>query len=276
MRKTLIAIPARIKSSRLPNKVLADIGGKPMLVRVMEQCKKSFSSSKIVLCTDSKELSILAKNIGIESLITSPTCSSGSERISSVVNELIKKAWLGYQINLKNLKKFEELKKQTLIINVQGDQPFLDPSILKKINNYCLNSEIIPEIVTPIYKLSKNEIHNPAVVKTLLNNNKKAIYFSRTPLPFIRDHKREDWHFYCEYWGHVGIYGFRADILSRWNDLPHSELEKHEKLEQLRLIDSGIEVSTFEVNGNFLSVDTIEQLEEARSIAAKKAKIEKS
>ena len=268
-KKAIIAIPARLNSTRLPKKVLAQIGNKTMLERVIEQCKKSINCENLILCTDSEELKTVAKNSGINSLITDFNCKSGSERIASVINKLVKIAWKNYDSKNFEINDFENIAKYTLIINVQADQPFLDPSVIKKMINYCFEKDIIPEVVTPIYKLDKDVIHNPAVVKVLLNHKKKAIYFSRSALPFIRDKNKEDWHIYYDYWGHVGIYGFRGDILNNWKNFPSSNLEKLENLEQLRLIDSGIEISTFPVRGNFLSIDTQEQLKKAREIVSK-------
>ena len=88
-------------------------------------------------------------------------------------------------------------------------------------------------------------------------------------MPHVRDHKKEDWHKYYDYWGHVGIYGFRADILSNWYKYPFSKIEELERLEQLKLIDAGVKINTFEVEGDFLSVDTQEQLVLARELAIK-------
>ena len=258
----LIVVPARLNSSRLPNKVLADIGGKPMLQRVLEQCKKTIDTSKIVLCTDSKKLSLLAKNLSINSLLTSESFNSGTDRIASVIDKLIEISSTG--CNKDNFENVEDLKKSTLIINVQGDQPFLDPKVIEEMCSFFYSSSSLPTIVTPIYKLQKESIHNPSVVKVLINKNSEAVYFSRSALPHIRDKSRDEWHLYYDYWGHVGIYGFRADILSAWNTFPPSDLEKNEKLEQLRFIDAGIKINTFKVEGDFLSIDTSEQLEEVR------------
>lgn len=262
-KNVLIVVPARLNSSRLPNKVLADIGGKPMLQRVLEQCKKAIDRSKILLCTDSKKLSLLAKNLNIKSLLTFQSCNSGTDRIASVIDTLI-------EISSSNLNKgkFEnvnDIVKNTLIINVQADQPFLEPKVIKKLISFFYSFSKLPAIVTPIYKLQKDNIHNPSIVKVLINKNCEAVYFSRSALPHIRDKKKDEWHLYYDYWGHVGIYGFRADILSVWSNLSQSNLEKNEKLEQLRFIDSGIKINTFKVEGDFLSIDTSEQLEEVRN-----------
>jgi 3-deoxy-manno-octulosonate cytidylyltransferase (CMP-KDO synthetase) len=122
-------------------------------------------------------------------------------------------------------------------------------------------------VLTPVYRMGADKVHNPNVVKTLLAADGRALYFSRSAIPHVRDAEPEQWHQHTTYWGHVGIYGYRADVLLRWNTLPHSPLERTEKLEQLRLIEAGIGVGTFPVEDESLSVDTAEQLEQARAIA---------
>ena len=258
----LLVVPARLNSSRLPNKVLADIGGKPMLQRVLEQCKKAIDTSKIVLCTDSEKLSSLAKNLSINSILTSESCDSGTDRIASVIDKLIDIS--SNSFNNYAYENIDDLKKGTLIINVQGDQPFLDPKVIKEMCSFFYGASELPSVVTPIYKLQKESIHNPSVVKVLVNKNSEAVYFSRSALPHIRDKRRDEWHLYYDYWGHVGIYGFRADILSNWERLQTSKLESSEKLEQLRFIDAGIKIKAFKVKGDFFAVDTKDQLEKAR------------
>ncbi len=265
--KSIIAVPARLESSRLPNKVIADIGGKPMLLRVLNQCRKSENKTEIVLCTDSKKLAELAEDEwNYDVIMTSKDCTSGSERIASVTDALVKKAWGS---SIKNKDNLDNFYKNTLIINIQGDQPFLDPNVIDlMINNFKSNNND-PEVITPIYKLSKKDIHNSAVVKTLISRKGNVIYFSRSPLPHIRDVPQKEWHKHADYWGHVGMYGYRADILKKWFTYPYSILEQLEKLEQLKLIEAGCIFDTFKINGNSLSIDTKEQLEEARSYSKK-------
>ena len=125
------------------------------------------------------------------------------------------------------------------------------------------------KIVTPIYKLPSECIHDPDVVKTLVTSDKRAIYFSRAAIPYIRDIKPNEWHKHYDYWGHVGIYGFRADVLSNWKRLQSSKLESSEKLEQLRFIDAGIKIKAFKVKGDFFAIDTKDQLEKARNLLNK-------
>ena len=125
----------------------------------------------------------------------------------------------------------------------------------------------VPAVVTPVYRLEPDTIHNPAVVKTLLAHDGRALYFSRSAIPHVRDVDPSAWHEHTNYWGHVGIYGFRGDVLAAWNQLPSSPLEDLERLEQLRLIEAGHTIATFQVDGTSLSVDTTEQLEQARYLA---------
>ena len=251
---TVVAVPARLQSSRLPNKVLADIGGRSMLQRVLEGCAQAAMPKAVVLCTDCTNLAGLANSWGFDALLTSPTCESGSERIASVAAELIALGGSGAD--------------NTLIINVQGDQPFIDPAV---IDAMCAEFSFripTPEVLTPVYRMGPDTVHNPNVVKTLLAADGRALYFSRSALPHVRGVDPEQWHEHVAYWGHVGIYGYRADVLQRWHGLPRSPLEHTEKLEQLRLIEAGIGIGTFTVEGQSLSVDTVEQLELARTIAA--------
>ena len=259
----IIAIPGRLESSRLPNKLLLELGGKSIITRVFENCLKAFDNNKIIFCTDCETLSNKAKELEIDSIITKKECQSGSERIASICKKLIKRA---NGINDNETFIEDTIIKNTLIINVQGDQPFIDPIILKKMIDFCFKNKNIPLLTTPIYKLNKKDIHNPNVVKTLLNNKNQAIYFSRSAIPHIRGIDEKNWHKHNTYYGHVGIYGYRADILLNWFDFSKSNLENCEKLEQLRLIDSGYNYETFLANGQHLSIDTKKQYFEAKKI----------
>ena len=253
----LVAVPARLNSSRLPHKVLADIGGKPMIRRVLERCRLASTVQEVVLCTDSLELQHLAGGWGFPVLMTNTCCSSGSDRIASVADQLMALA----------SKEGPVIAEQTAIINVQGDQPFIDPAVIDSMVTKFKVADPAPAVVTPVYGLSPEMIHNPNVVKTLLAHDGRALYFSRSAIPHVRDVDPADWYLHTTYWGHVGMYGFRGDVLAGWDQLPSSPLEDLERLEQLRLIESGHTITTFPVPGTFLSVDTEEQLEQARHIA---------
>ncbi len=252
--RCVVAVPARLESSRLPGKVLADIGGQPMLQRVLAACSKAQAPTAVVLCTDSQDLCDRAATWGFEALLTSPSCESGSERIASVVNQLVDRGGAA--------------PANTCIINVQGDQPFIDPAVIDTMAAEFTRRTPTPEVLTPVYRMGADKVHNPNVVKTLLAADGRALYFSRSAIPHVRGVDPADWPAHTTYWGHVGIYGYRADVLQRWTQLPDSPLEQIEKLEQLRLIEAGIQIGTFRVDGESLSVDTAEQLEQARAIAA--------
>ena len=257
----VVAVPARLASSRLPGKVMADIGGQPMLRRVLERCRQARGVAAVLACSDSEEVLDATRSWGFQALATAASCSSGSERLASVVDQLVAAGGASPQ--------------RTLVINVQGDQPLLDPAILETM---LARAAMAPDcasgtaaagwlpVITPVYPLLPDKIHDPNVVKVLLAGDGRAITFSRSALPHVRDLPPEQWHRHTSYWGHVGIYGYRADVLAGWSGLPASSLEDLEKLEQLRFIEAGTPIATFKVEADCLSVDTATQLEQARSL----------
>ena len=254
---TVVAIPARLESKRLPRKLLADVGGKPLLQRVLERCLEARVPAAVVLCTDSEELREqvtqwpLARPVPV--LMTPASCSSGSERLACALPELLK---LSGALDPANC----------WVLNVQGDQPFVEPGIIDAMAERCSTART--DVLTPVYRLTPEKIHNPAVVKCLLAHDGRCLTFSRSALPHVRDVAPDQWHAHAAYWGHVGIYGYRANVLAQWNALPASPLEAIEKLEQLKLLEAGIAIGSFPVEADSLSVDTAEQLDEARRIAA--------
>jgi len=224
-----------------------------MLQWVLEACLQARSPEAVVLCTDAPDLMEAARRWGCQALLTSPACSSGSDRIASVVDALVALAGAPAE--------------ETLVVNVQGDQPFLDPGVIDAMAIEFARRALLPEVLTPVYRMGSEKVHNPNVVKTLVASDGRALYFSRSAIPHVRDVDPHKWHAHAPFWGHVGIYGYRADVLARWPSLPASALEDIEKLEQLRLLEAGIGIGTFVVAEESLSVDTAEQLEQARRIA---------
>lgn len=249
----VVAVPARLASSRLPGKVMADIGGQPMLRHVLERCRRARGVVEVLACTDSEEVLEAAQAWGFRALLTPESCSSGSERLASVVDALVDAGGAR--------------PERTLVVNVQGDQPLLDPTIIE-----AMAQQVValgwPPVITPVHPLAPEQIHNPNVVKVLLAANHRAITFSRSAIPHVRDLPPDQWHRRTTFWGHVGIYGYRADVLAGWAALPASTLEDVEKLEQLRLIEAGVPIATFGVETDCFSVDTPEQLEQARVLLA--------
>ena len=268
----VVAVPARLDSSRLPGKVMADIGGRPMLRRVLERCALARRPAAVVLCTDSPVLLEAAETWGFPALLTSPECASGSERLAEALEPLTAIAAAAGAADAAGrgaASGEEATASQTVILNVQGDQPFIDPAVIDAMAAEFERRSPTPEVLTPIYRLGAEALHNPNVVKTLVSADGRALYFSRSALPHVRGVDPDDWHRHAPFWGHVGLYGYRAEVLARWSALPVSPLEHIEKLEQLRLLEAGIGIGTFEVSGDFLSVDTAPQLEQARAMAAR-------
>ena len=259
--KCVVAVPARLESKRLPNKVLKDIGGKSMIQRVLEQCSKAKSIDKIILCTDSLELKKAVEGLGYKVFLTEKDCESGTDRIASKTKDIVSYLW---EYDSSDELFLQEELERTIIINVQGDQPFINPALIDETFKILKNKKNSSNVVTPIYKLPATDIHNPNIVKTLINNDGTVIYFSRSALPHVRDVSIDRWHLHSTYWGHAGIYGFTAEMLIKWKEISNSNLEKVEKLEQLRLIDAGYKISTFITDEECLSVDTEEQLAIAR------------
>lgn len=251
----VVAVPARLASSRLPGKVMADIGGRPMLQHVLERCREARGVTEVLACSDSPLVLEAARRWGFKALATSEACTSGSGRLATVVAEIVAAGGTS--------------PERTLVINVQADQPLLDPAILEtmiKVAAQPPGSATWIPVITPVYPLASAKIHDPHVVKVLRATDGRAITFSRSALPHVRDLTPEQWHSRTTYWGHVGIYGYRADVLAGWNGWPPSPLEDLEKLEQLRLIEAGIPIATFAVEADCLSVDTPAQLEKVRAL----------
>lgn len=233
-----IAIPARMASSRFPGKPLANLGGKRVIERVWENCKKSQKAEKVVILTDSLEICDFAKSIGADCIATSPECASGTERIIEALSEL----------------------NSEFIVNVQGDEPFLEPSLIDLIID--ARERTGADLVTACEKITDaSQLENPNVVKVLRNNFGRAVYFSRCPLPFVRDSKNfPEWLSKIDYWRHIGIYGYSAHALATYAELPVSRMEKCEMLEQLRFISAGKTFEMVETSYASIGIDTPDDL----------------
>jgi len=218
-----------------------------MLQRVVTEAGRAMSIDAVVLCTDSDEIAALAKQWGVRVIMTSPDCTSGSERIASVVD----------QINA------------DVIINVQGDQPFVDPLTIDSMCAVFRERTPTPAVVTPVYRLPAERLDNPDAVKVVVNANQRALYFSRAAVPYVRRQQQSEWPSSVVHWGHLGMYGYRRDVLQRWSAMTPSPLEHAEKLEQLRLLENGITIDVYEIvahSRNTLSVDSPADLETARRL----------
>ena len=233
----MIIIPARIGSSRFPNKVLADISGMPMVVRT---AKAVCNVDDVAIATDSQEVVDIAKEFDIKSILTSTTHKSGTDRIYEAAQKL-------------------KLDQNEIIINVQGDEPFIETQVVQTIYDLTksnLNNEKI--MMNSCYKLITNpEADDPNIVKVVTDTDDIALYFSRSKIPHPRDH-----HF-DEYKGHLGIYGFSFKSLEKFCQLSPAPLEDIEKLEQLRALYHGYDIAMREVQTQSFGIDTPQDLERA-------------
>lgn len=233
----MIIIPARIGSSRFPNKVLADIGGMPMVVRTAKAVE---DIDDVVIATDSHEVIEIASQHDINAVLTSTTHQSGTDRIYEAVQKL-------------------QLNEDEIVINVQGDEPFIEREVVQSIYDLTKkNKENERIMMNSCYKTITNpEADDPNIVKVVTDSDDIALYFSRSKIPYPRDH-----HFDA-YKGHLGIYGFTVKSLRNFCMLETAPLEEIEKLEQLRALYHGYEVAMIEVNTESFGIDTIEDLEKA-------------
>jgi 3-deoxy-manno-octulosonate cytidylyltransferase (CMP-KDO synthetase) len=233
----MIIIPARIGSSRFPNKVLADIGGMPMVIRTAKAVE---SVDKVVIATDSQEVIDTASQHGIDAVLTSDTHQSGTDRIYEAVQNL-------------------GLADDEVVINVQGDEPFIETQVVQSIYNLTKkNANNTHVMMNSCYKVISNpEADDPNIVKVVTDSEDIALYFSRAKVPYPRDH-----HF-DSYKGHLGIYGFTVKSLKAFCSLSPAPLEDIEKLEQLRALYHGYEVAMVEVDTQSFGIDTPEDLEKA-------------
>jgi len=240
--KILGIIPARYASSRFPGKPLVDIGGKTMIQRVYEQAKKCRSLSEVIVATDDDRIFNHVNGFGGIAVMTGANHQSGTDRCAEVA-----RLHPGYDV----------------ISNIQGDEPFIDPEQITKLTA-CFND---PEtqLATLIKRiLTEQELHNTNSPKVVINKLSEAIYFSRATLPHIRGQEPENWLEFHTFFKHIGIYGYRADILQEVTKLPVSPLEKAESLEQLRWIDNGYRIKVAETELETHAVDVPEDLEKLK------------
>lgn len=247
--KTLVAIPARYKSTRFPGKILAQIQGRPMIEWVVRGVQKSSFAKDIVVMTDDRRIfDVVEKISGASAVMTSENCQTGTDRIFEGLSVLEKQG-----------RSFE------FVINVQGDEPLinhnhLDP-IFKKIK---LEKNL--QMLTLATRITRSEIHNPNSVKVILDQNNKAIYFSRFPIPFSRE--KEDLIGF-DHNGllndksilkHIGLYGYSTAFLRTFCTAKMSLLEKSESLEQLRALSLGAPIHVLETEQITIGIDTPEDL----------------
>ena len=241
--KILGVIPARYLSSRFPRKVLAKIDGYPMIQWVYERAKRSALLTDLCVATDHQKVFKVVEEFGGKAYLTDSRHKSGSDRIAEVIERFQPDA--------------------DLIVNIQGDEPLIDPAAIDLAINVLLsNSHVkVSTLVRPLK--TTEELEDPNVVKVVLAQDQRAIFFSRSPIPYYRDgNSYNEWLAQYSYLKHIGIYVFRRDALMDFVSWPPGRLEMIEKLEQLRFLEHDVDIQVALTEYNSLSVDTPKDLEE--------------
>jgi 3-deoxy-manno-octulosonate cytidylyltransferase (CMP-KDO synthetase) len=243
--KVVGIIPSRYASTRFPGKPLAMIKGKTMIRRVCEQAWKS-KLDAVVVATDDMRIADEVLSFGGQYVLTDPNHQSGTDRCNEALDIL------------------ED--QYDAVVNIQGDEPFIDP---KQIN---LLIDLISQEDTQIASLvrrigDEDELFSPNVVKVVMDKGGNALYFSRSPIPFMRNVAREQWLEKGDYYQHIGIYAYKTDILHRVAEMKSSALERAESLEQLRWLENGLSIRLAVTEGLTVSIDTPNDLSKAEQLA---------
>lgn len=236
----MIIIPARLNSSRFENKILVDIMGLPMVIRT---AKRVEALDEVVIATDSNDVIQLADKYGVKAIMTKESHQSGTDRINEAANLL-------------------DLKDDDVIVNVQADEPFIEPEVVKAVIDEVKTLKNESFSMVSCYKNINSDLaDDPNHVKVVCDEENFAIYFSRSKIPYHRDHYNS-----TSYKGHLGIYGFTKHSLNQFCQFQSSNLEQTEKLEQLRAISNGAKIKMVEVNSKSFGIDTKEDLDNALKI----------
>jgi 3-deoxy-manno-octulosonate cytidylyltransferase (CMP-KDO synthetase) len=246
--ETVGIIPARYASRRLPAKPLVDLLGKPMIQRVYEQVKKSQMLNRVVVATDDARIMEVVESFGGEAVLTSPEIHSGSDRVAAAAVQI----------------------DGDIFVNIQGDEPLIAPEMIDQGIKLLIDNQSVH--VGTLVKAMDNlaDLLNPNVVKVVLSHEMDALYFSRSPVPYIRaEEDRMRWIEVHEFYKHIGLYIFRRDFLLHFSKLPISKLEKAEKLEQLRILESGYRIKAGITRYDSIPIDTPEDVERVTAILRK-------
>lgn len=237
-------IPARYQSTRFPGKPLAILGGKSVIQRVYENVTSVLDEAWVA--TDDERIYEAVVEFGGKAVYTSADHQSGTDRCAEAAL------------------KISEITDFDVVINTQGDEPFIHPEQIKGIQS-CFNSHDV-EIATLIKPINdKKELFNPNRPKVVVNNKMEALLFSRSTIPFIRGVEQRNWLNKAEFFSHIGIYAYRIDVLQLITKLPVGKLEQAESLEQLRWLENGFKIKTSVTKFESIGIDTPEDLEAAKT-----------
>ncbi|MBK6912742.1 MAG: 3-deoxy-manno-octulosonate cytidylyltransferase [Ignavibacteriales bacterium] len=238
-------IPARFASTRLMGKPLADIGGKPMIQHTYESALKSKLLNKVIVAVDDLKVAEVIRSFGGEAMITPKEISTGSDRIAYVA---------------------KTLPKAKIIVNIQGDEPFIEGEMIDQAIEPMIFDRNV--YVTTLAKRIKSveELKSSAVVKVVFDYNNYAMYFSRSAIPFVRDAKTNYERLQLgEIYKHIGLYVYKRDALLKFTTLESTDLERAEKLEQLRMLENGMKIKIVVTEHESFSVDTPDDLKRIRA-----------
>ncbi len=235
-------IPARYQSTRFPGKPLADIKGKPMIQWVYENTLKTLGQAWVA--TDDDRIFNAVVGFGGKAVRTSPAHQSGTDRCAEAAEIIAKDTHFD------------------VVVNVQGDEPFIKAAQIEELKSCFLDETV--RIATLVKKIQTGEeLFNSNRPKVVLDGQKNALYFSRAPIPFLRNEAEKDWPTKHAYWGHIGLYAFRFETLRELTRLKQTPLELAESLEQLRWLENGYSIRTAETTFQSIGIDTPEDLEAA-------------
>lgn len=237
--KILGIIPARFASTRFPGKPLVDIAGKTMIQRVYEQASKAAALSKVIVATDDERIYTHVKSFGGEVVMTETSHQSGTDRCAEVLEK--------------------ESENWGVVINIQGDEPFIHPQQIEAVAGCFSNPAVAIATLVKIIK-SQEELLSVNTPKVIVGMGKQALYFSRSPIPFNRNHPVEAWLNNNTYFKHIGIYAYRPDVLKKLTMLPTSPLEKTEALEQLRWLENGFSIHVETTDYESVAIDCPEDI----------------
>lgn len=247
MLKFVGIIPARYASTRFPGKPLAMINGKTMIHRVYLQAGKALDH--VCVATDDLRIEEEVKRFGGNVIMTSPYHQSGTDRCAEAFELFRKQCNVNFDV----------------VLNIQGDEPFIQPSQLEMLMNCFKNQETqIATLVKPI--TSNEDVFNPNHVKAVIDKHNRAMYFSRSPIPYLRNKETSGWNTQHEYYKHLGIYAYRTEVLKELTTLQQTSLEIAESLEQLRWLENGYFIMVEKTEFESLSVDTPEDLEKIKNL----------
>lgn len=239
-------IPARYGSTRFPGKPLADIGGKSMIQRVLEQASQAKSLTKVVVATDDDRIAEAVHRLGYEAVMTRVDHPSGTDRCWEAYERLVEDGVITADTS-------------NYVINIQGDEPFIDPAQIDELAG-ILDGAV--ELATQMASVDSAEIlHDLKEAKIIINAQNEALYFSRAAIPYLWGIEPDQWHKHHEYHRHVGLYAYRADVLEAITQLPPSPLEQAESLEQLRWLEAGYRIKLIATSYQTPTVDSPADIE---------------